>query len=174
MISHWNLTKYTYLNKDTNALNYIFFCRQYAKYDIIIFAWDKRLWLDNVMWCPLGFLHKNDVGSSLPPVVCRKASVLSMSFVFLGQSGVKHVVHMWVSYKRQDQELRDHLDSFPFFLWGTHYLPFLAFCFAFFVLLVFVLCLMYPMLPLFLDFTFLNASSVFSNIYLYSPPYILT
>jgi hypothetical protein len=33
---------------------------------------------------------------------------------------------------------------------------------------------MYPMLPLFLDFTFLNASSVFSNIYLYSPPYILT
>jgi hypothetical protein len=35
------------------------------------------------MWCPLRFLHNMMFGSSLPPVVCRRAHVLFMLFVFV-------------------------------------------------------------------------------------------
>ena len=38
--------------------------------------------LCSVLWCPLRFLHKNDVNSSLPPVVCRRAHILFTLFVF--------------------------------------------------------------------------------------------
>jgi hypothetical protein len=66
-------------------------------------------------------------GSSLPPVVCRKAHVLITLFVF--------VCAQWCP---------------------TH----IVFCFwSVFLLLV------YPMLPISLDFPFLIAPSVFSNVY---------
>jgi hypothetical protein len=35
------------------------------------------------MWCPLRFLHNMMFGSSLSPVVCRRAHVLFMLFVFV-------------------------------------------------------------------------------------------
>jgi hypothetical protein len=41
------------------------------------------------------------------------------------------------------------------------------YCVVFFVLFVFVLCLVYPMLPVSLDCPFLIAPSVFSNVYLF-------
>ena len=45
------------------------------------------------------------LGSSLPPVVCRRAHVLLMLFLRVNYSGVKHVLtvymsNMVVSYKR--------------------------------------------------------------------------
>ena len=43
---------------------------------------------------------------------------------------------------------------------------FLVFCVVFFVVIVFVLCHVYPMLPVSLDCPFLIAPSVFSNLYL--------
>jgi hypothetical protein len=39
--------------------------------------------LSSVLWCPLRFPHQNDVHSSLPTVVCRRAHVLYTLFVFV-------------------------------------------------------------------------------------------
>ena len=50
---------------------------------------------------------------------------------------------------------------------GVHVAQLLVFCVVFYVLLVFVLCLVYPMLPISLDCPFLIAPSVFSNVYLF-------
>ena len=47
------------------------------------------------------------------------------------------------------------------------FLIFLVFCVVLFVLFVFVLCLVYPMLSVSLDFAFLIVPSVFSNISLH-------
>jgi hypothetical protein len=44
-------------------------------------------------------------------------------------------------------------------------LVFLVFCGVFFVLFDFVLCLMYPMLPVSLDWRFLISTLVFTNVY---------
>ena len=41
-----------------------------------------------------------------------------------------------------------------------------VFCVVFFALFVFILCLVYPMMPVSLDSPFLIAPSVFSNVYL--------
>jgi len=73
------------------------------------------------------FRNKTMVGSSLPPVVCRRAHVLFTLFVFV-----------WVK------------------LCPTHIL--LCFWFDY-------LRLVYPMLPVSLDYPFLMPSSVFSNVY---------
>ena len=50
------------------------------------------------------------------------------------------------------------------FLMGSVLFIFLVFCVVFFVLLVFVLCLVYPVLPVSMDFPFWIALSVFSNV----------
>ena len=50
---------------------------------------------------------------------------------------------------------------------GLVLLIFLVFCVVSLCLFVFVLCLVYPMLPVFLDFPFLIGSSVSSNVYLF-------
>ena len=62
--------------------------------------------------------------------------------------------------------LQEHLDS-PQLLVRSVFLKVLVFSLVlFFVLLVFVSCLVYPMLPVSLDCLFLIAPSVFFNIYL--------
>ena len=58
----------------------------------------------------------------------------------------------------------------PGFWWWSVLLIFLALCVVFFALLVFVLCIVYPMLPVSLDFPFLIAPSVFDNVYLHKFP----
>ena len=65
------------------------------------------------------------LGSSLPPVVCRRAHVLLMLFVRVTYSGVKHVLtvymsNMVVSYKRQKLfTFREHLECILVFLQGS-------------------------------------------------------
>jgi hypothetical protein len=58
----------------------------------------------------------------------------------------------------------------PSFCWWSVLLIFLALCVVFFALFVFVLCIVYPMLPVSLDFPFLIAPSVFDNVYLHKCP----
>ena len=57
------------------------------------------------------------------------------------------------------------LSSAPYFWWGPCCSSFLVFYVVFFSLFVFVLCFVYPMLPLSLDCSFLIAPLVFSNVY---------
>jgi len=64
-----------------------------------------------------------------------------------------------MSYKRPE------LDSPPVFDEAGLFII-LVLCVMFFVLFVFVHCLVYPMLPVFLDYLFLIAPSLFSNVYL--------
>jgi hypothetical protein len=46
---------------------------------------------------------------------------------------------------------------------GVQHIIMLCFCFV----CLFVLCLVYPMLPVSLDYPFVSAPSVFSNVYLF-------
>jgi hypothetical protein len=62
--------------------------------------------------------------------------------------------------------LREHLSSSPV-LMGSVLFIFLVFCAVCFALFVFVLCLVYSMLSFALDYPFLVATSVYSNVYLY-------
>ena len=57
--------------------------------------------------------------------------------------------------------------SFLFYLtwYCLHIVVSNAYCAVFFILFVFVLCLVYPMLPVSLDCPLLIAASVFSNIF---------
>ena len=64
----------------------------------------------------------------------------------------------FVSFRRTCVHLRS--------LMGSVLLIFLVLCVVFFVLFVFNLCLVYSMLPVFLECAFLIAPSVFSNVYL--------
>ena len=82
---------------------------------------------------------------------------------------------LFFQYKQQDKErlIRNrnclHFERIwvhPQFLVGSMLLMLSVFCVVFFVLFVFVLCLMYPMLPVSLDCPFLIAPSVFSSLYL--------
>ena len=98
---------------------------------------------------------------SLPPVVCRRAHVCG----FFAHSGVQHVLTKWatwwVSYKRQEQlTIREQLDSPPNFGWVrvAHLFSF-QYC-VFFILFVFSLCLLYPVLPVSLDCPFLVSPCV--------------
>jgi len=115
-----------------------------------------------VMLCVLRFLVpccdvrydfsiKTMFGSSLPPVVCRKSHVIFILFV---------LVNVWWC----PTPIREHLDSPPDVggVRVAHLYSFLCF-----VLFVFILCLVYPMLPVSLDCPFLIAPSVFSNVYLF-------
>ena len=52
--------------------------------------------------------------------------------------------------------------------WEAVLLIFLVFCVVYFTLLVIALCRVYPMLPMPLDCPFWIATSVFSNVYLYT------
>ena len=72
------------------------------------------------------------------------------------------------SYNRQKQlTLPEQLGSPPFLV-GSMLLIFLVFCVLFFVLFVFDLCFLYPILLVSLDCPFLNFPSVFSNVYFIS------
>jgi hypothetical protein len=82
---------------------------------------------------------------------------------------------LFFQYKQQDKKrlIRNrnclHFERIwvhPQFLVGSMLLMLSVFCVVFFVLFVFVLCLMYPMLPVSLDCPFLIAPSVFSSLYL--------
>ena len=46
---------------------------------LCVFTFQAR----SVLWCPLRFPHKTMLGSSLPPVVYRRAHVLFTLFVFV-------------------------------------------------------------------------------------------
>ena len=70
-----------------------------------------------------------------------------------------------VSYKKQELlTFREHQGSPPVF-GGIHVAHLFNFLSG--VLFVFVLCLVYPMLPVSLDCSFLITPSVFSNVYLH-------
>jgi len=80
-----------------------------------------------------------------------------------------------VSYNKQKLfTLREHLDSLQVFGWArvAHIFSFL--CYAFLLLFLFVLYLVYPMLPVSLDCPFLIAPSGFSNVYLLMSIYSYT
>ena len=86
-------------------------------------------------------------------------------------SFIKHVLTIWVtsrvSYKRQELLiLREHHSSHPVFdgINVAHLFNFLC-CVLFCVAFVLVLCIVCPMLPVSLDWPFLIALSVFSNVY---------
>ena len=72
-----------------------------------------------------------------------------------------------MSYKKQ-KLLKCHKHLGYRFVVGFELLIVLVICVVvyFYILFVFVLCFMCPMLPVFLDCPFLIAPSVFSNIYL--------
>lgn len=83
----------------------------------------------------------------MPPVACKRDRILPIWIM------------QWMSYKRPE------LDSPPVFN-GAALLIILVLCVVFFVLFVFVQCLVCQMLPVFLDYLFFTAPSVFSNVYL--------
>ena len=126
-----------------------------------------------VLSIPLCYLHTFRELSMLcvflPPVVCRRADVLFILFVCVcAHSCVQHVLTVWVALrvynKRQDLFiLRGHLRSILFFggVRVTNHFSVVGFL----VLSAFVLCILYPMLPVSLDCPFSIARSVFSNVY---------
>ena len=83
-------------------------------------------------------------------------------------------IAQWVSYKKRNfLYIHEHLDSPLFFFMSSVLLIFLVFYVVCgFLSPFYVLC---PMLPVSLDYPFLIASSVFSNVYLFclSPFYVL-
>ena len=96
--------------------------------------------LNSVLWCPLRFPHNDEHPTSLPVFWCSVRLYLQL---FVGG---------FMSYLR-------YLCLLAYS--GVQHI----FCF-FFGLFVFVLCLVYSMLPVSLDCQFLIAPSIFSNIYL--------
>jgi hypothetical protein len=73
----------------------------------------------------------------------------------------------WLSDKKQELlTLREHLSSLPVF-GGVRVAHLFIFLCCVFVLFVFVLCLVYSMLPLSLDCPLLISPTVFSNVYLH-------
>ena len=104
-------------------------------------------------------------GSSWPPtIVSWWADFIFIVFVY---SGVQHVWTWWVTWrvscKRQKLlNLCEHLGSPPYLV-GSVLLIFLVFCVVVFFLVVFIMCLVYPMLSLSLYCPFLIAPSVFYN-----------
>ena len=120
-----------------------------------------------------------------------------MIFVFVAYSGVPHSVISYVRtfsvpccdvrikrcsvrlcpqyfnmrahdiFRQERSTLREHLVSFPVFLWGPFY--FYVFCIVFFVFCFdYSLCLVYPMLSVSLDCPFTIGYSVFSSVYLHA------
>ena len=101
-----------------------------------------------IKWCSVRLYPQLFVGGSCLIYVCLP----------ICYSGVKHVlvvrVTWWVSYKRQELlTLREHLCSPPVFS-GVRVAHRFSFLCCVFVLFVFVLCLVYPLLPVFLDCPF--------------------
>ena len=69
----------------------------------------------------------------------------------LAYSGVQHILTIWarwrVFYKRPELITRRERIGSPLVFGGVCLARFLVFCVVFFALFVFVLCLVYPMLP---------------------------
>ena len=84
--------------------------------------------------------HKTMHGSSLPSVVCRRVHVLFAVCLQLFRIVVSTTYWLYSNTSRAT-------GFTPGFLVGSMLLIFLVFCVVFFVLFVFVLCLVYPMLP---------------------------
>ena len=90
-----------------------------------------------------------------------------LTIFFLAMSLIQHYTFsyltQWISYKKQELlTLRDHLgwSSVTVGVRIAHHFSVLCS-----VVFVFVLCLVHPMLPVFLDCPFMIAPSVFSNVY---------
>ena len=105
-------------------------------------------------------------GSSLPPVVCRRAHVLSMLLVCFAYIGVQHVVNIWLTW-RVWYKIRTTYHS-----WVPRFTPVFSvihvahlFSFLCYVLFFFVMCLVYLMLPISLDCPFLVVPLVYCNVY---------
>ena len=75
-------------------------------------------------------------------------------------------VTLWVSYKKLELlTFRGHLGP-PRDFWRDPFGPsFLGFCVVYYVLFAFGLCSVYTTLPVSLDYPFLIATSIFSNVY---------
>ena len=87
------------------------------------------------------------------------SSITAKVFIYIK---ITILVTWRVFYKKQELlTYREHLGSSPVFGGVV-----LVFGVVFFVLCIFVLCLVYPMLPSSLDCPFLICHSVFSNVYL--------
>jgi hypothetical protein len=84
---------------------------------------------------------------------------------FVGVS-VAHLFSFLCGFFCWGQCYSSFLFSVWFLLLGSVLLIFFVFCVMLLVLFVFVLCLVYSMLPVSLDYLFLIAPSVFSTIYL--------
>jgi hypothetical protein len=111
-------------------------------------------------------------GSSLPLVVCRRAYVLfTVCYLCLcGYSDVKYVLTMrvtwWCLIRGRNCLPFARTLVHPRFVVASVLFIFLVFSAVLFGLFVLFLCLVYPMLPVSLDCSFLIASSGFSNVYL--------
>ena len=95
-------------------------------------------------------------------LVCRRSHVLIMLFVFFTYSGVKYILTISVTWRvscKWQELVASIWVHFPFLV-GSVLFIFLVFCVVLFVLFVFVLCLVFPMLPVFLNCPFLIALSV--------------
>ena len=132
------------------------------------------------MLYPLRFPHKNDVQFAFTPSCLLEGSCFLMLFViFWVCSGVQHILTMlvtWrVSYKWHELlTFCELLCTPPVFFVEPVLLIFLVSCVVMrFVLFVFVLCLVHPMLPISLDFPFLIAPLVFSDAYLHYFQFVL-
>jgi len=121
--------------------------------------------LSSVLWCPLRFPYKNYVWFVFTQLfIGRLVSYFCYLYLF-AHSHIKYLYTTWVtwrvSYKRQKLlALRKHLGS-PSDFGGVCVAHRFSFLCRVFVLSVFVLCLVYPMLPVPLDCPFLISPFVF-------------
>ena len=103
-------------------------------------------------------------GSFLPPVVCSRTDVLCTFVLFACiewcPSRIDYISSMVVSYRRQEMLTLNIMGDWvhPRFVVGSVLL-------IVFALFVFVMCLVYAMLPVPLNCLNLIAPSVFSNVY---------
>jgi hypothetical protein len=116
------------------------------------------------------FRIKTMLGSPLPPVVCRSDHVFFTLFVFAYvkwcPTHTDYMSNMAIVLWEERTAFPSRMPGFASgFWWGSCCSSFVVFCVVFFVLFVFVLCLVCPMLQVSLDCPFSIAPSLFSNVY---------
>jgi hypothetical protein len=122
-----------------------------------------------VLRWPLLFPHKNDVLFVLYPHLFVEGLVSYLYYLCVLRIVVSNTywLYIWVIWRVSDKrkELLPFISTcvHPRLLVGSVLLIVLVFCV--FPLFVFVLCLVYPMLPVSLDCPFLIVLLVFSNVY---------